>query len=628
MKCFLLPFLAWTLLPFARAGEGSAPTPAESRIIEYMELGQPTILRVWPEGSPRNHSRSDQPEQGRLTDKLRVYHTGNTSLLVYRPPEGVTRLDSAVIHCPGGGYNYLAMANPQQFARWMNHLGVTVAVLKYHTPRSKQDPDHLDALADAQRALRVMRAHAAQLGLSPDKIGISGASAGGHLGFHACLNQAKAVYEPVDETDQLSCRPAFGLLFYPAYLSDGKQVALHPSLDASKLGSDTPPLFMTINGDDRGFAIGNLAAMVAMHDAKVPSELHVWTAGGHSGCFDKYPLAEFARPAARFLVRHQILPESSLARSDAWLDQVVAKLRPERGAADPKPRSPMQRGLQPDQLSLIEREILRQAGRELTIHRLWPGDGKRVDDPFVAEAEALKDRKVRFASDVTVPSMTYFPATKPDGRGVLVFPGGGYGGLAWDHEGVKVCEWLGEQGIHAFLVKYRTPRREGLDKHHVALQDAQRAIRLVRSRATSYGVAPDQIGVLGFSAGGHLAALVSSPLEGQSYEPIDDHDRVSPKADFAMLIYPAYTTTGMGNDEVDPMLLPKAPGVPTFIAAAADDQYTRGQYFWVARHLQAKTPLAYHVYETGAHGKGIDDGPYAFAQWPRECARWLEDLGR
>ena len=122
--------------------------------------------------------------------------------------------------------------------------------------------------------------------------------------------------------------------------------------------------------------------------------------------------------------------------------------------------------------------------------------------------------------------------------------------------------------------------------------------------------------------------MASSPQESQSYEPIDEHDKVPAQADFAILIYPAYTTTEVDNGVIDPLLVPKSPGVPTFIATATDDKYTRGQCFWVAKHIQAKTPLAYHVYETGGHGKGIIDGPSAFAQWPRECARWIEDLGR
>ena len=613
----------------AGAVESAEPTPTEKQIIEYMDAGTPTILRLWPEGSERNKSRNGQTENGKLTDKLRVYNTEHPALLVYQPPAGVKRLDSAVIFAPGGGYKYMAMAVPKQLTEWLHHLGMTVAVLKYHTPRHPSDKIHAWPLSDAQRGLRLLRSKAADFGLSPDKIGISGASAGGHLAFNACLNQATPAYEAIDAIDEQSCRPAFGFLFYPAYLGKSKtDIEIHSMFDLSKLDpKKTPPVFMSINGDDRGHVMGNFAAMVTLGDKKVPAEMHIWTRGGHSGAFDKYPLAELARPGARFLVRRGILPEGLLEKSDAWLDVTVDKLRkaPKKFSITP---GTVPAGLPDDQLSALDKEVRKVYGKSQPVYRLWPGDGTRSDDPMKPKAESLKARNVPVASDVTSPTMTYFPAANPTGRGVLIFPGGGYGVLAWEHEGLKVAKWLNEQGVHAFLVKYRTPRRKGIEKHVVALQDAHRAIRLVRSQAAAFGVFPDKIGTLGFSAGGHLATLTTTKLEKDSYEAIDDHDKVSPMADFGILIYPAYTTVKPDGNEVDPMLLQKTPAVPTFVATAADDKWTRGQYFLLSSRIQSKTPLAYHVYENGGHGKGINDTPFAFSQWPREAARWLQDLDR
>jgi len=630
LKVSILLYSALLLiaLPALAAPESAEPTDVERQVFNYMGHGDATVLRLWPEGSDRNKSSNGQAESGKLTDKLRITNLEKPSLLVYPPPAGGPRLDAAVIHCPGGGYRYLAMANPKQFVEWMHQLGVTVAVLKYHTPRSENDPKHLVPLADGQRALRVLRHHAKALGLSPDKIGIAGSSAGGHLAFNACLHHDNPTYEAIDEIDKLSCRPAYGMLFYPAYLGkDRNTIEGHPSLEWDRLQQDgTPPIFMTINGDDRSFVSGNLAAMSLMSKSKVPAELHLWTQGGHSGCFDKYPLAEFARPAARFLVRQEMLPKKLLKTSDDWLDPVVAKLRKKTDPAKADAPHPP-KGLPDGELSAIDREIWKAAGQSLAVYGLWPGDGKRADDPFQAEAETLRAAKnsgIAIASDVTAPTMTFFPADKPNGRGVLVFPGGGYGILAWEHEGVKVAQWLNEQGIHAFLVKYRTPRRKGLDKHAVALQDAHRAIRLVRSQAEAFGVSPDNIGVLGFSAGGHLAALTSTVQEKPSYQAIDEIDKASPLPDFNILIYPAYTADKAG--QVDPMLLQEKKASPTFIATAADDRFTLEQYHFVESRLKTKTPLAFHVYETGGHGKGILPGPHAFSQWPRECARWLEDL--
>lgn len=605
-------------------------TDVERQVFDYMGYGEATVLRLWPEGSERNKSINGQAESGKLTDKLRITNIEKPSLLVYPPPAGVKKLDAAVIHCPGGGYNYLAMANPKQFVAWMHELGVTVAVLKYHTPRGKDDPNRLVPLADAQRAVRVLREHAADFGLSPDKIGIAGASAGGHLAFNACLNHDNPVYEAIDEVDKLSCRPAFGMLFYPAYLGkDRGSITGHPDLAWYRLDKDkTPPIFMTINGDDRGFVSGNLAAMAALGDKRVPAELHLWTKGGHSGCFDKYPLAEFARPGARFLARHDVLPEAALATSDDWLDTVIDKLvQPVKATNREAPKPPA--GLDDNQLSAIDREIRKAAGKSHPVYRLWPGDGTRTDDTFGVKGEKLRrttKNDIPIASDITAPTMTFFPADKPNGRGVLVFPGGGYNILAWDHEGVKVARWLNDRGISAFVVKYRTPRRQKIAKHAVALQDAQRAIRLVRAQAELFGIAPDKIGVLGFSAGGHLAALASTAQATPSYKPIDEVDEVSVLPDFSVLIYPAYTADKDGK--VDPLLIEEKPSVPTFIATAADDPFTREQYHFVHSRLHANTPIAFHVYETGGHGKGILPGPYAFSQWHRECARWLEDLDR
>jgi acetyl esterase/lipase len=614
--------------PALAAPQSAEPTDVERQVFDYMGYGEATVIRLWPEGSERNKSSNGEAESGKLTDKLRITNLGNTSLLVYPPPAGVPRLDTAVIHCPGGGYRYLAMANPKQFVEWMHQLGVTVAVLKYHTPRSKDDPKHLIPLADGQRALRVLRHHAESFGLDPDKIGIAGSSAGGHLAFNTCLMHESPVYEAIDEIDKLSCRPAYGMLFYPAYLAkDRNSIDGHANLEWDRIEKGkTPPIFMTINGDDRNFVLGNLGAMSMLGKKKVPSELHVWTQGGHGGCFDKYPLAEFARPAARFLARHDIMPKQLVKTSDDWLDPVVGQLRKHvEPTVVEAPKPP--KGLADDELSEIDRAVRKAAGQTLPVYRIWPGDGTRSDDPFKAETETLREAKnsgVAIASDVTAPTMTFFPADKPTGRSVLVFPGGGYGVLAWGHEGVKVAQWLNEQGIHAFLVKYRTPRRKGLEKHAVALQDAHRAMRLVRGQAEAFGISPDKIGVLGFSAGGHLAALTSTEQDKPSYPAIDELDSVSPLPDFNILIYPAYTADKAG--QVDPLLLQEKTGSPTFIATAADDRFTLEQYHFVQSRLKTKTPVAFHVYETGAHGKGILPGPYAFSQWPRECARWLEDL--
>lgn len=604
-------------------------TESERTIFDYYGDRDPIVLRLWPEGSVRNRSRNGKPEQAELTNNLRYTNTESPSLLICPPPAGVPNTGVAMIFCPGGAYAKLAMSNPKEFTEWMNHLGVTVATLKYHVPRSKADPDHQWPLADAQRAMRVLRSQAKALQLDPTKIGIIGSSAGGHLAMNLCVNHGEAAYERIDELDDLSCRPAFGYLFYPAYLTPNKKTMVaNPGLHLERIDAkQTPPIFVTINGDD-GFFPGSLRTMVEIKKAKVPGELHVWSSGGHGGVFVKYPLAEHARPGIRFLVRQGILSDSLVSRSDAWLDKTVAGLQADRKTGGRKVPAAEELPQGVRKLSPIDADVRQRYGQAREVYKLWPGNGTHPDDPLQGGEETVTQKKVIVGSKVTVPTMTFFPAEKPDGRVVLVFPGGGYGVLAYEHEGLDVCRWLNKQGIHSFLVKYRTPRRQGLEKHAVALQDAQRAVRLVRSQAANFGVRPDAVGVLGFSAGGHLCALASTPLDSPSYAPVDHYDKASPVADFGVLIYPAYTT--IEGEIVDPLLQSKRkPTAPLFVATALDDKWTTGQFFFLNERLKRKQSLEYHVYENGGHGKGMHNGAaFAFGQWPRECSRWLKDLSR
>ena len=139
------------------AGPAKA-TKAERAVFDYFGDRDPIVLRLWPEGSVRNRSRNGKAEVAELTNKLRYTNTESPSLLICPPPSGVPNSGVAMIFCPGGGYGKLAMNNPKEFTKWMNHLGVTVATLKYHVPRDrKEDPDHQWPLADAQRAMRVLR---------------------------------------------------------------------------------------------------------------------------------------------------------------------------------------------------------------------------------------------------------------------------------------------------------------------------------------------------------------------------------------------------------------------------------------------------------------------------------------
>src|SRR5262249_23600897 len=146
----------------------------------------------------------------------------------------------------------------------------------------------------------------------------------------------------------------------------------------------------------------------------------------------------------------------------------------------------------------------------------------------------------------------------------LVSPGGGYNILALDLEGTEVCEWLNSLGVTAVLLKYRVPKRAGQEKHAAALQDAQRALSLVRYRAKEFGIHPQRLGVLGFSAGAHLSAVLSTATE-RTYAPVDDADTVDLRPSFTALIYPAYLTVKESGDAISPELKITTNTPPTFI---------------------------------------------------------------
>jgi acetyl esterase/lipase len=225
-------------------------------------------------------------------------------------------------------------------------------------------------------------------------------------------------------------------------------------------------------------------------------------------------------------------------------------------------------------------------------------------------------------TNVTDPIMTVYKPTKvPDsGTAVIVCPGGGYGILAYDLEGTEVCEWLNSIGVTGVLLKYRVPRRRD-----DALKDAQRAVSIVRSRAAEWKIDPKRIGILGFSAGGHLAARTSTNYKKRAYEPIDKHDEASCRPDFAVLIYPAYLTAKDGR--MDSATLPVNAETPTtFIAIAANDKFTLGALQYSMALKKAKVRSELHVFQFGGHGCGLRKTAESVTTWPEHCERWLRGL--
>jgi len=184
-------------------------------------------------------------------------------------------------------------------------------------------------------------------------------------------------------------------------------------------------------------------------------------------------------------------------------------------------------------------------------------------------------------------------------------------------------------GVNCALVKYRVPVRAGLPRHAPPLQDAQRAVGMVRARAAEWNLDPRRIGILGFSAGGHLAAMLSNSYETRTYEPIDAADQVSCRPDFTLLIYPAYLTT---KSEHGPVLAAElkvtANTPPSFMIQTEDDSVgVENTLVYYAALRTAKVPAEAHIYATGGHGYGLRASDKAVTGWPKLAEQWLRSLG-
>ena len=250
---------------------------------------------------------------------------------------------------------------------------------------------------------------------------------------------------------------------------------------------------------------------------------------------------------------------------------------------------------------------------------LWP-EG-RMPGTAATEPEAPVPRDDGFTriTNISRPTLEVFPASRTDGRpapAVIICPGGGYRYVVVDKEGSAVAAWLNASGITAFVLKYRTP-----DNRAGALQDVQRAIRLVRSRAAGFGIDPAKTGVMGFSAGGHVAARASNTFGKDSYAPIDEIDQESARPDFAILVYPAYLDDKQGNLSPDLDLTAAIP--PTLIVHTEDDKgFISGSKRYAESLAGAKKDHQFLLYATGGHGYGMKSEGAA-SRWPGDALDWL-----
>ena len=253
---------------------------------------------------------------------------------------------------------------------------------------------------------------------------------------------------------------------------------------------------------------------------------------------------------------------------------------------------------------------------------LWPGKVPGETGP-VGPEKLTGEKGRRQLTNVSKPTLTVYRPAKDKGTGVAVViaPGGGYRFLAWDHEGEDVAAWLNSLGITGVILKYRVPRQP--DHPSGPLQDAQRAISLVRSKAKEWKLDPNRIGMLGFSAGGHLTAQTSTNFDQRAYEAVDEADKVSCRPDFAVVVYPG-GVVDKATLKLKPEIhvSPKTP--PTFLTQANDDRVgpENSAVLYLALK-QAGVSAELHIYATGGHGYGLRPSKTPCSQWPKRCEEWL-----
>jgi acetyl esterase/lipase len=269
-----------------------------------------------------------------------------------------------------------------------------------------------------------------------------------------------------------------------------------------------------------------------------------------------------------------------------------------------------------------------------TIH-IWPGaaPGAPTDLPPEADTTTPKDnliagKPLMRLGNVSVPTLTlYKPTGNNSGAAVVVFPGGGYKILAIDLEGTEVCDWLNSVGVTCLLLKYRVPGTGPYPKSPSALQDAQRAMGLVRQHAAEWGIDPHRIGVLGFSAGGHLAAAISTHFDKRVYDPIDAADSLSCRPDFAVVIYPGGLAPADKNFAPNPDIVPTEDTPPTFIVQAEDDPvHVENALVYFQQLKNAKVPAELHIYAQGGHGYGLRRTALPVTTWPQSVETWLRTI--
>lgn len=276
---------------------------------------------------------------------------------------------------------------------------------------------------------------------------------------------------------------------------------------------------------------------------------------------------------------------------------------------------------------------------------IWPRavpDAQRFTGPEESgpvQGHLVAGRPWTYVGRVSQPTMTvYAPRGRNTGVAVVVFPGGGYQVLAIDIEGTEVCDWLTSAGITCVLLKYRVPgarpdaapKTGAYPRSPVALEDAQRAMGLVRFHAVEWHIDPHRIGVLGFSAGGHLVAAISTHFDRRLYTAVDAADRVSCRPDFAVALYPGHMLENTSREgELNPAVPVTRRTPPTFLLQAENDPVddVQNSLVYFAALKKAGVPVEMHLFAEGGHAFGLRRTRFPITGWPRLVEAWLGTIG-
>jgi len=268
---------------------------------------------------------------------------------------------------------------------------------------------------------------------------------------------------------------------------------------------------------------------------------------------------------------------------------------------------------------------------------VWPKDPPGELLKLPPEQDTTKDdgrmvggKRVIRLGNVATPQLHVYlpPKEKRNGTGVVICPGGGFNILAWDLEGTEVAEWFNSIGVAAIVLKYRVPSKQGDSRWLSAVQDAERAMSLTRSKSKEWGIAPDRLGILGFSAGGFTAGHLAVQHSKRLYEATDDIDKVPFRPDFGVLVYPGLFIDDKTGD-LKPEFTATQETPPIFFVHAADDGLSCANSAQLFLSLKkAKVPGELHIYDVGGHGYGMRPvAEFPVTSWPKRCEDWLSRRG-